>query len=543
MKLSHTLTIDSIDYASQGNAILGIRGSGKSYTATFIAEQLMDSHIPFIAFDPIGIWRNLKIGKDGPGFPVVVAGENADLPLTPQNAPDIVRAAMKENVCLVIDLYSMKHSKADWRSIVAKSIELLLYENKPCGLRHIFIEEAAEFVPQRIQPGYGVVYAEIEKLARMGGNASLGYTLINQRPEEINKAVLELCNCLILHGQRGRHSLTALGKWLDVASTKNADKVISSLPSLEPGCCWVWSEGSHEPQYVQIPEKLTIHPDRKNPLGAAKGIVSPYIDDFVSLMKRSMAEKSGGKPKKEFDGSSELAALRKALQQKDDRIRQLELLVEHFQRKMEQIQEIAWAKMDSSPVEAVGILEPPTSPSYEKVARKKAPISQDAGKALHQEANEVPAGPLRYLKAAASFFPGTISKKRMCALAGVSYKKSTHRTYMAYLKQHNLLEVVQVDQFRATEKGLKLAGAFDDIPSSGPELIEFWCSKLGQGPATYLRTLAKKYPRSVKKEDLAKTAGTEYTKSTHRTYMAELNAMGLIETSSDGVKLADALYE
>lgn len=186
MKLSDKFSIDSIDYASQGNAILGIRGSGKSYTATFIAEQLMGDGIPFIAFDPIGIWRNLKIGKDGPGYPVVVAGENGDLPLTPESAPDIVRAAMKENVSLVVDLYSMQLSKADWRSIVEQSIRLLLYENKPCGLRHIFIEEAAEFIPQRVGPGDGRVYAEIEKLARMGGNASLGYTLINQwRPRKL----------------------------------------------------------------------------------------------------------------------------------------------------------------------------------------------------------------------------------------------------------------------------------------------------------------------------------------------------------------------
>jgi ATP-dependent exoDNAse (exonuclease V) alpha subunit len=70
-------------------------------------------------------------------------------------------------------------------------VRLLLYENKPYGLRHLFLEEAAEFVPQRIGPDQGYVYAEIEKLARMGGNASLGYTLVNQRAEEVNNEVLK----------------------------------------------------------------------------------------------------------------------------------------------------------------------------------------------------------------------------------------------------------------------------------------------------------------------------------------------------------------
>jgi hypothetical protein len=141
----------------------------------------------------------------------------------------------------------------------------LLYENKCHGLRHIFLEEAAEFAPQRIGPDQGSVYAEIEKLARMGGNAGLGYTLINQRAEEINKAVLELCDCLFLHRQKGRNSLVALDKWLAVTDISNREEVIRSLPMLGQGKCWLWPQGSIEPVQVQVPSKRSFHPDRRNP--------------------------------------------------------------------------------------------------------------------------------------------------------------------------------------------------------------------------------------------------------------------------------------
>lgn len=88
------LKIDPQEYASQGSAILGIRDSGKSYTATKIAETLFDSGIPFVAFDPIGVWKFLRMPGKGRGYPVVVAGgEDGDLPLTPQNAAAIMRAA------------------------------------------------------------------------------------------------------------------------------------------------------------------------------------------------------------------------------------------------------------------------------------------------------------------------------------------------------------------------------------------------------------------------------------------------------------------
>lgn len=296
MKLASNFSIDPIEYGSQGNAILGIRDSGKTYTATAIAEKLFDSGIPFIAFDPIGVWRNLKIGNKGKGYPIVVAGEDADLELTVESAPRIVRAAMKENVSLVLDLYSMRLSKADWRRIVQSCIELLLYENKPCGLRHIFLEEAAEFCPQRVGPESGRVYAEIEKLARMGGNASLGYTLINQRAEEVNKAVLELCDCLFLHRQKGRHSLTALGKWLDVADAEDSRGVIKSLPTLDQGNCWVWKQGSQRPLKIEILPKRTVHPDRRNPLKVVPGMVTD-VSSFLNKMKAALA----AQPKKEIE--------------------------------------------------------------------------------------------------------------------------------------------------------------------------------------------------------------------------------------------------
>ena len=96
----------------------------------------MDAGIPIIAFDPAGIWRWLRVANKGAGYPVVVAGgEQPDLPLTPDGAPEIVRAAMREGVSLVVDLYSMKLSKADWHRIVERSVRVLLYENKAHAAR------------------------------------------------------------------------------------------------------------------------------------------------------------------------------------------------------------------------------------------------------------------------------------------------------------------------------------------------------------------------------------------------------------------------
>src|SRR5205814_1302958 len=136
------LKIDPIELGSQGNAILGIRDSGKSYTATFLAERLFEADIPFIAFDPIGIWRFLRV------------------------------------------------------------------------------------------PGQ-----------QRGGNSRLGYTLINHRSQEVAKAILELCENIFLHRQRGKNALENLDKWLSVAGAEERLAILKSLPDLPQGDSWAWIGG------------------------------------------------------------------------------------------------------------------------------------------------------------------------------------------------------------------------------------------------------------------------------------------------------------
>src|SRR5687767_1587624 len=187
LQLSSSFSIPAIDYAGQGNAILGIRDGGKTYTAMKAAEELLEAGIPIIAYDPVGVWKNLKVGTGShKGYPIVVAGgKGSDILLTANNAVDIVRAAMEENISLVIDLYSPELiNKSTWIKIVQETVDLLMYKNNDHGMRHIFLEEAAEFIPQRLQPQHSKVYASLERIARMGRNARLGLTIINQRAEE-----------------------------------------------------------------------------------------------------------------------------------------------------------------------------------------------------------------------------------------------------------------------------------------------------------------------------------------------------------------------
>ena len=69
---------------TQTFAILAMRGSGKTYTAAVMVEEMAKAALPFAVVDPIGVWWGLRADAagTGPGLPVVVfGGDHGDLPL------------------------------------------------------------------------------------------------------------------------------------------------------------------------------------------------------------------------------------------------------------------------------------------------------------------------------------------------------------------------------------------------------------------------------------------------------------------------------
>jgi hypothetical protein len=287
IKLSKDFDIPAIDYAAQGNSLLGIRGSGKTYTGTKIAEELTAAGIPWIAIDPTGIWQNLRYGKnEGGGLPIlVVGGLDPDVPLSEDNVDSILTHVADANVSVIFDLRKVidkdgktTSTKAAWRRIVLKIVNWLMENNDWYEkIRHVFIEEAAEFVPQRINEGGAVVYGAIESMARIGRNYGIGYTLINQRAEEIAKAVFELCEQVIIHRQAGKNSLKSISDWLDI---KGADKsLVKSLPSLGNGEAWVINEKGE--MCIKVLPKKTFHP---NPKDREVRLPKDYIPDNTVII-------------------------------------------------------------------------------------------------------------------------------------------------------------------------------------------------------------------------------------------------------------------
>lgn len=589
------LSIDTLEFASRSNAILGIKDSGKTYTATVLAEKLFDAGIPFIAFDPIGVWRFLRVPGAGKGYPVVVAGgQDGDLPLTVASAPEIVRSAMLNGVSLVIDLFSMDLSKADWRAIVMVSTKVLLHENQKHGLRHVFLEEAAEFIPQKVIDG--LVYAEVEKLARMGGNSRLGLTIINQRAEEVNKAVLELCDNLFLHRQKGRNSLTALSKWLDVANVTDGKEIIDTMSTLPTGECWAWLHGSDRPFRVKVPRKNSLHPDRRVMRGDALDAPRPPVDvaDFVEAMRtalKDVEEKAKADDPKAL--RAEIARLKReavravaadpqeieaaerrgyerAVGAVADRLRgiRIEMVVGRNESAplMTMDGEMAgaffaaeakrvlprdfsdWdvckaaiisassfdeAKSDM-PLRAAS-LSPPTNRRQNgsaTPAKRPQNITENiTGRSLGPER--------RPLAVLAGAHPGGLTEAQWAVGTGM---KRTGGTWAAYKSRLRSAGMITQDGsiWYATEDGVEAAGSSPEpMPAPGPEHVEFWARRI-DGASRMLRVIAG-HPRGLTREQLADALNMTASGGTFTAYLSRLRSPGLIETSGGVIRATDFL--
>jgi uncharacterized protein len=539
-------------YATQANAILGLRGSGKSTGAGSLAEQMMDAGIPILVLDPIGIWRNLKMpgsGQGARGYPVVVAAvENGDLPLSVRAIPEIVKAALAARVSLVVDLFSANLSKSDWRKIVMQCCAILLHENHQYGLRHLFLEEAGEFVMQRIQPGQGECYSEVEKLTRMGGNKSIGVTLINPRAESVNKEVLELCDCVMMLRQKGRNSVANLEKWINFSDPESSKRIVQSMSKLTPGQCWVWPQDQDAATLCQFKLKTSFHPDRKNPQHVASGKpadVRQFVAELSQSLDKVLTEAKENDP---AELKKRIKELERTISSQSSQTKTVEVRVPAFApeeiKTIETARSEFWdlaARFDSanrrmnSVVNAIdrateAVRNRPGLPPNRNSATTIKP-DKPAGAPRTSQNNGQMRGGLRRMMIALAQRPG-LNKSQLGVRAGLSSRSGTFGTYLGSLRGHGWIEG-SGDDLRLTDAGFAALGKLDPLPE-GKALYEYWLSELGNsGAARMLSALYAAHPRRLSKQELGEAADISHTSGTFGTYLGTLRRLELIEGRSE----------
>jgi hypothetical protein len=285
-----------LDIVTRKMAIIAMSGAGKTVAATDIAEEMVDAGLPWCALDPVGVWWGLRCAPDGSpgGYPVVVVGgQHGDLPLDSTAGAKIADAWLQEAWCLVVDLQS--ESKNAWRRFVADFCDRLM-ELSPVIPRHIFLEEAPEFVPQKPMGEQKRSLAAVDRLVRLGRNRGYGITLISQRFATIQKDVLTQCENLLALRCIGKTDRDACADWIgevvhESDSAKKADQFFKSLAHLPDGQGWFWSpQWLNQFVQVRMRRRKTLHPGDTRAAGLATTQVQlSDVREFVDRFQKSLA--------------------------------------------------------------------------------------------------------------------------------------------------------------------------------------------------------------------------------------------------------------
>ena len=251
-------------------AILGRKGSGKTYTAKGLVERLIKRGRRVIVIDPMSIWWGLRLAADGvaAGLPVlVVGGEHADIPLADPSSPEarfaatpeagarVARALLATTASTVIDVADIRRP-ANLLFVAALLREL--YETHTREPLWIVLEEADLFAPQFSRAAEDTaVLAEVEMLVRRGRGRGFRLITITQRPAAIHKAVLSQIDTMIALNLPGLPERKTVRQWME-GVVPDARAIFNALPTLPVGEAFVWTPQQRKLEREKFPTIMTF---------------------------------------------------------------------------------------------------------------------------------------------------------------------------------------------------------------------------------------------------------------------------------------------
>lgn len=243
-----------IEAVSQKFAFLGRTGSGKTYAAGKLVELLLKAKAQVVILDPVGVWWGLRLAADGKakGAPIpVLGGEHGDIPLEQKGGKLVADLVVDRRTSMVLDVsYFRKAGRKEFVTDFAEQLFHLKKRNR--SPIHLVFEEAQAFMPQKVFRGGERMLGAMEDLVKIGRNYGIGASLISQRPQAVNKDVLNQTEILFVFQISGPQERKAIEAWIvDKGLTKDEWK--GEIPSLPIGEAWVYS-----PQWLSVLKRLRI---------------------------------------------------------------------------------------------------------------------------------------------------------------------------------------------------------------------------------------------------------------------------------------------
>jgi len=566
-----------IDAVTQTFGIIARKGAGKTYTATKMAEEMHGADAQIVALDPVGIWYGLRLGADGksPGISIpVLGGDHGDIPLEHTAGALVADMIMDTGTSAVVDVSLFR--KGQRKVFVADFAEQLFQRAKRERLpMHLFLEEAQTFAPQKPGKGEERMLGAMEDIVRLGRNYGLGASMISQRPQSINKEVLNQTEALLVMQLNGPHERKAINEWVVDKAVDVAD-MMKELPALEVGTGFLWS-----PQWLRKLEKVHINKKRTFDASATpkvgqkrikpKQLTPVDLEGLQNAMAESIEKIKANDPK---ELQRQIVMLQRDLQKAktETKVEQVEVEVIKPQQvekitaaiiKLEGLQEamqrehqmwgIQLGVMNEDLKELVQALKVVTTPKAPAQPGRPGPVvrrgpgpqpeKRNAATLSAEPADGLSRPQQNIINALSTYEQlGVVSTTRpaVAALAGASPKSSAFTNNLGRLRTLGLLDYPQSNYLQLTDAG-RTSVVDPIVITSLADLHAAWFGILDNPKSRILSAVLETYPESLSREGVALSAGASSTSSAFTNNLGRLRTLGVIDYPSNGYVVATAL--
>lgn len=286
IKLAKNLTLP-IDFVTERIAFLARTGAGKSGGMRVLFEQFVDAGQFCIFADPKGDAYGIRGDGKGPGKSVlVIGGDHGDIPLEATAGNVIAEFLVKERVSTVLDISDLSNAKM-WR-FMADFTRTLYKHNRQ--ILHLFIDEVDMIAGQTyFDPD---CLHGIQLIQNKGRARGFGLTIATQRPQIVNKTILNASGTLIAMQTLGDDALKVVKSWLSQTGTKEAaQKILAVLPTLKTREAFVYSPQllGIEPVQITFDEFQTFDSMRTPRPGEAQQKPKKLAEIDLGAIQRDMA--------------------------------------------------------------------------------------------------------------------------------------------------------------------------------------------------------------------------------------------------------------
>ncbi|UHQ95353.1 ATP-binding protein [Haloterrigena alkaliphila] len=287
--------------------VTGKSGSGKSNTASVIAEELLEAGYPLLIVDTDGEYYGLK-----EEYEMLHAGadEECDIQIGPEHAEQMATLALEENVPIILDVSGYLDEEEADELLRETARQLFVKEKKLKKPFLLVVEEVHEYIPEG--GGMGETGRLLIKISKRGRKHGLGILGISQRPADVKKDFITQANWLVWHRLTWDNDTNVVGRIIDTEYSE-------LVAELDDG------QGFVQTDWMDIDvRKVQFRRKRTFDAGA-----TPGLDDFERPELKSVSDALVG----------DLEDISERKEREQDRILELENELEKKEKRIETLED------------------------------------------------------------------------------------------------------------------------------------------------------------------------------------------------------------